>query len=190
MAKKRCLSIDFYQNDDFITLDPTVINLYTYLNLYADDYGIVANPKTVIRMCGATEKDMNILLENGYIIMFDSKKVAITHWLQHNQIQPSKLTIATNLYELKQLLVIDDKREYILVSDERAEELRKNGEVSPPQYKNIEGKTVQYSPTNQEEIEIYSEENKGELLRGKKSTDKKTDKECIEELERMRKSKP
>lgn len=206
MASKRCLSIDFYQNDRFLSLAPSAINLYTYLNLYADDYGIVTNPITVMRICGSTKDDLEALIDNDYIIRFDSKKIAIKHWLQHNQIQPSKLTKATNLYELKQLLIIDDKREYILISDERAENMRQFGGVSLPQYKTIEGNTINPNKIEPNAINPNknnlneTEQNEKELQRGKQPEVEKpsfqqnvenalSDEEYIKEMERIQREK-
>lgn len=79
LASRRCINIDFYNNDTFLDLQHSAITLYTFLILYSDDYGVVANPKTVMRLCGASDEDISSLFKNGYLIEFESGKIAIKH---------------------------------------------------------------------------------------------------------------
>jgi hypothetical protein len=141
MAKYRCFSIDFYNNDNFLDLENSEKVLYTYLNLYADDYGIVVNPLTVMRICGASKEDKENLIEKGYLYDFGNGKTLIIHWQINNQIQPSKLTYATNEAECKQIGVVEDTKEYVLLSAFSEEEREKCG-VFPLQYKIRQDKII------------------------------------------------
>lgn len=193
LASRRCINIDFYNSDSFLDLQHSAITLYTFLILYSDDYGVVANPKTVMRLCGASDEDISSLFKNGYLIEFESGKIAIKHWLIHNQIQPDKRTISQNVDELKQLLVIEDKREYILSSDEKAEKGRINSAVTPLQYKTSKvnekesNSTENNSNTNyKNNNSSFSNKNERELSKGKQSDDYSKE---IQELNQIRKSR-
>lgn len=191
MASRRCISIDFYHNDDFLNLSHSTIVLYTFFILHSDDYGIVSNPKTVMRLCGATDEDICKLISKNFILEFDSGKIAVKHWLVHNQIQNSKLTISPNVYELKQLLVVEDTKEYLLSSDNTADNWRNISAVSPLQYKiskdntskeNLKENNTSYINSNNKK---ENEENKRELLKGK-PPDELTDYECQQRIEKLR----
>ena len=45
--------------DEFLELPPTTQTLYFFLNLEADDDGFVGNPKTIMRLTGTKNDDMN-----------------------------------------------------------------------------------------------------------------------------------
>ena len=73
MAKRRCISVDVFNNDVFLDFKNSTKVLYTYFILNADDDGFVINPKTVMRLCGANDNDLAVLIENNYIIRFSNK---------------------------------------------------------------------------------------------------------------------
>ena len=60
--------------------------LYMHLNMSADDDGFVGNPKTILRMIGASEDDFKILVTKGFVIVFESGIIVITHWKRNNYI--------------------------------------------------------------------------------------------------------
>src|SRR6202521_5594991 len=57
----------------------------------ADDEGFVS-PRKVLRMSGAGEDDLKILLVKGFVIPFQSGIIVITHWKQNNYIQADRFT--------------------------------------------------------------------------------------------------
>lgn len=63
--------------------------LYMHLNMSADD-GFVGNPKTILRMIGASEDDFKILVTKGFVIVFESGIIVITHWKRNNYIQKDR----------------------------------------------------------------------------------------------------
>ncbi|MCD0151418.1 DNA replication protein, partial [Streptococcus agalactiae] len=63
MATRRMISKEVIMTDNFLDLPPTTKVLYFFLNLEADDDGFVGNPKTVMRLTGATKEDMKLLIE-------------------------------------------------------------------------------------------------------------------------------
>lgn len=91
MASKRMFSRDIVESDQFADMQPLTQVLYFRFGLVADDDGIVANYKTVMRGCGATTENYNELLSNGYVIPFDEYRViVITHWKINNYIRSDR----------------------------------------------------------------------------------------------------
>lgn len=62
--------------------------------LYAPEYecrdGFIGNPKTILRMIGASEDDFKILVTKGFVIVFESGIIVITHWKRNNYIQKDR----------------------------------------------------------------------------------------------------
>jgi len=115
MANRRCLSKDFYYNDKFLSLPLSAIVLYTYFNLCADDDGFVVNPKTVMRVCNASESDVDNLVEREFIIKFDSGNLLIKHWLQHNTLKKDNAGHyhPTKCIEDKAKVTVNEIKEYV-----------------------------------------------------------------------------
>ncbi len=126
MAKHRCFYADFFQDDNFLNLPHSAQMLYVHLNLNADDDGFVNNPKTIMRISNTNDNDFALLVENGYIYTFSSGVIVVSHWLQHNSIQPSKKTNTVYQNELAELEKDQTKR-YILI------QWRTKGGQIPPQ---------------------------------------------------------
>lgn len=78
--------------------------LYVYLNLYADNSGIV--PATAaMRVIGATEKELEELIQTGYVMKAYGNRYIITHWFIHNSkpkagSKPTEYPMDLALFEL------------------------------------------------------------------------------------------
>lgn len=114
MAKRRCISVDVFENDVFLDLDNSSKILYVYFILHSDDDGFVINPKTVMRLCGANKEDLTALIEQGYILMFDDGILIIKHWYKHNKVQPKKKTDTQYQTQLAQL-TLNQSKEYVFI---------------------------------------------------------------------------
>lgn len=99
-------------SDAFLDMPMSARCLYFTLSMYADDDGIVANPKSAMRQCGAKPKDIKVLTDKRYILKFDSGIVIIKHWLMNNYIPKDRHKPTTYIEELK-TLTIDEKGAYI-----------------------------------------------------------------------------
>ena len=74
------------------------------LGMVADDDGVVSNPKSIIRQCGASEDDLKVLLAKRYLLGFEeSGIVVIKHWKMNNYIQKDRYNKSTYLDELSTL---------------------------------------------------------------------------------------
>lgn len=75
MTSRRMFSFRLTESTRFIKMPPSSQNLYFHLGMHADDYGIVeAYP--VMRMIGATEDDLNILVSKEFVTVLNSDCIA------------------------------------------------------------------------------------------------------------------
>lgn len=111
MARRRCISVDFFNNDEFLDLSASSRMLYTYFILGADDEGFIVNPKTIMRICGASQKDFEELLDYEFVLDVDDVYV-IKHWFWHDQISPSKRHETQYIRQKEKLRVNDYEKVY------------------------------------------------------------------------------
>ena len=90
MAERRMFAKSIVDSDAFIDMPMSARLLYYDLGMRADDDGFVNSPKKIMRMIGATNDDMNILLMRKFVIAFESGVVVIKHWRIHNYIQSDR----------------------------------------------------------------------------------------------------
>src|SRR5262249_49722872 len=91
MANRRMFSGQIVSSDEFLEMPLTSQALYFHLGMMADDDGFVL-PRKVLRMCGAGEDDLKILLAKGFVIRFESGIIVITHWKQNNYLRNDRYT--------------------------------------------------------------------------------------------------
>ena len=117
MADRRMYAKQILASDAFLGLPRTAQLLYLYIALYADDEGLLNSPYMVMRMCDASKVDLDILIANGYLILFDSGVVAVVHWLVHNNISKLLRQKSQNTAERTQIRVDPASKFYILIND-------------------------------------------------------------------------
>ena len=83
--------------------------LYYELGMRGDDEGFVQNPKRIMLTTGTTVDDLKVLAAKGYVILFDSGVLVITHWRQNNFIQKDRFHETTCLAEKAQIQTTDSK---------------------------------------------------------------------------------
>lgn len=124
MAKRRCISIDIYENEEFLSLNDKSKVLYIGFLLHSDDDGVIINPSVVMRLHNKNVKYFDELIEKGFVMRVDDIYV-IKHWNQHNKIQPSKKTDSMYQSQLSKLRV-NQCKEYELSADKNPERYRPN----------------------------------------------------------------
>lgn len=92
MAKRRMFSLDVVDTDHFLDMPPSAQNLYFQLGMRADDDGFISSPRKITKLVNCSADDMNILLEMGYIVSFDSGICAVCDWKVNNYIRPDRYT--------------------------------------------------------------------------------------------------
>ncbi|MBQ8953209.1 MAG: hypothetical protein IJ048_03760 [Clostridia bacterium] len=114
MATKRMVSKIVCGNDDFLMLSPGAQALFLQLQLEADDFGFIANPKRVVRGCLRTEMELHELVDGGFCIPFPSGHIVMRHWLAANKLEKRCAPLDAEEYAL---LKMAGDGSYILASE-------------------------------------------------------------------------
>ena len=111
MAERRMFAKTIIDSDAFIDMPVTARLLYYDLSMRADDDGFVNSPKKIMRMIGASQDDMSILVLRKFVLPFDSGVVVIKHWRIHNYIRKDTYS-ETKYKEEKATLELDENNAY------------------------------------------------------------------------------
>lgn len=112
---RRMYSDKIVETDKFLDMPVSSQNLYWHLCMHADDDGFLGNPKTITRSIGAQQDDLKILIEKGYVLVFEDGAIAITDWFVHNYI-PKDRYHETVYKEDKKQLELSETKQYLLVA--------------------------------------------------------------------------
>ncbi len=103
MASRRMFALSIVDSDLFLDMPLSTQALYFQLGMRADDDGFINNPKRIVRTVNATNDDLNLLIEKGYVLCLNNGIIVITHWKMHNYIQTDRYRKTVYEKELKQL---------------------------------------------------------------------------------------
>lgn len=103
MAERRMFAKTIIDSDAFLDMPLSTQCLYFHLNMRADDEGFINSPKKIMRMIGASDDDLKVLITKKFIIPFESGVVVIKHWKIHNYIRKDRLVETVYQEEKKQL---------------------------------------------------------------------------------------
>lgn len=109
------LSSAITESDSFTALPLSAQALYFHLNIEgADDDGIVGAPLRITRAIGASQADLEALIEAHFLLTFPSGRVAIKHWLINNAIRRDRYKPSTYTEERALIRVKPENRAYTL----------------------------------------------------------------------------
>lgn len=111
MAERRMFAKTIIDSDAFLDMPMSARLLYYDLGMRADDDGFINSPKKIMRITGASNDDMNILIMRKFIIPFDSGVVVIKHWRINNYLRNDRYTETKYLKE-KSNLEVDENGSY------------------------------------------------------------------------------
>ena len=111
MAERRMFAKTIVLSDAFLDMPMSARCLYFTLGMIADDDGFINSPKSIMRQCGASNDDMNILISKKFVLVFDDGIVVIKHWRILNYIQKDRY-VPTKYEEHKQQLLLDENNSY------------------------------------------------------------------------------
>lgn len=117
MAQKRMFDRNIVTDDDFLELSVQAQCLYFHIGLVADDDGLTKNYKSYMKLIGATDDDVNSLIEKGFIYQFESGVIVVRHWMIHNTIRRDRYRETIFQKEFKQLSIAENN-EYILLNND------------------------------------------------------------------------
>ena len=105
-------SIEITESDSFCDMPLSAQALYFHLGMYADDDGVVNNPKKLARSLGASVDDLKLLVAKRFIIpIAESEIVVIKHWKINNLIQKDRYNPSKYQKELA-MLELDENNAY------------------------------------------------------------------------------
>lgn len=90
MAERRMFAKSVIESDSFLDLPMSARLLYYDLGMRGDDDGFVDSPKRIMRLTGASEDDIKLLITKQFLIPFDSGVVVIRHWKIHNYLRSDR----------------------------------------------------------------------------------------------------
>ena len=105
MAQRRMFNKLITNSDDFLEMPLSSQCLYFHLSMNADDEGFINNWKSIIKLTGAKEDDLKVLIAKQYIIPFDSGVLIIKHWRLNNYLRSDRFTPTNHQKELAQLML-------------------------------------------------------------------------------------
>lgn len=108
MAQRRMFSLKIVSSDAFLEMPTSSRELYFQLGMYADDDGFV-NPKKIMRMIGASDDDLKVLLTKRFLLSFENGVVVVKHWLINNLVRKDFYQETIYLEEKKLLFTKDNK---------------------------------------------------------------------------------
>ena len=123
MREKRIFSNQIVGSDVFIGLPVAAQALYFQLSMNADDDGFVGAASKIISSIGLSRKDLNLLSDKGFVILFDSGVCVIRHWRLNNSIRRDRYN-PTIFDEEFSMLEIKKNGVYSLLADKIATELQ------------------------------------------------------------------
>ena len=116
MAQKRMFDKTIVDSDEFLEMPLTTQALYFHLNMRADDDGFINNWKSIMRIIGAKEDDLKVLISKNYIIPFETGVIVIRHWKINNYLQRDRKKATQFTQEIQQLKEVNG--EYFLLEND------------------------------------------------------------------------
>ena len=113
MAERRMFAKTVIDSDAFLDMPLSSQALYFHLGMRADDEGFINSPKKIMRMVGASEDDMKVLIAKKFVISFQSGVVVVKHWRLHNYIQKDRYK-ETVYQEERKMLTVKNNNVYSL----------------------------------------------------------------------------
>ena len=115
LAQKRMFTMKIVDSDAFLDMPATTQCLYFHLNMRADDDGFIGNPKRIMKITGASEDDLRLLIAKRFVLTFEDGVIVIKHWRMHNTLSRDRYT-ETSYIDEKRVLLLKENGSYSLAS--------------------------------------------------------------------------
>ncbi len=112
---RRMFSPKIIDTDLFLDMPVSARELYFQFGMRADDDGFIGNPKKIIKMIGAGDDDIKVLIAKKFLIPFESGVVVITSWHINNLVRKDWYQETEYRKEKSDLALNDGK--YTLVNE-------------------------------------------------------------------------
>lgn len=108
MAEKRMFTNKVVESDAFLELPFSARCLYYALNMNADDDGFLNSPNKIIRIVGASDKDLKTLIAKRFVLDFGNGIICIKHWRMHNTLKKDRYKPTQYQKEFSTLIIQED----------------------------------------------------------------------------------
>lgn len=112
MARRRMFSLDIVDTDKFACMSKNARYLYYELGVRADDDGFIGAPMRIIRMTDCVPDDLDELINNKFIIPFETGVIVVKDWKVNNQIRSDRYK--PTLYAREKEMLSEVNGEYLL----------------------------------------------------------------------------
>ncbi len=157
MGKRRMFSKDIVRSDAFLELPISSQALYFQLGMDTDDRGYISNAKSLIRMLGANQGDLEPLVGKGFVLVRGDSLLLQKHFRLNNYIQADRFKETTYLEDLKTLF-IEENGAYTIDETKAAKKAYIKGNVACIQNVSNADTQVKISEVNKSKDNI-SEDN-------------------------------
>ena len=103
MAKKRMMTQQVTDSDEFISLSSSAQALYMHLTLGSDDDGFNNQVQMAMFKAHASVDDLKVLMAKRFVIQFECGVIVIKHWRMANAIRKDRYTPTVFQEELRML---------------------------------------------------------------------------------------
>lgn len=110
-------------SDAFLDMPATTQCLYFHLNMRADDDGFIGNPKRIMKITGASEDDLRLLIAKRFVLTFEDGVIVIKHWRMHNTLSRDRYA-ETSYTDEKKMLLLKDNGSYSLTGGNPIDDTR------------------------------------------------------------------
>lgn len=107
MGDRRMMTRKVTDDDHFINLSSSAQALYLHLSMSADDDGFCNQVSSCMFRAHASMTDLQALLDNRYLLQFESGVIVIKHWRMANSLRKDRYTPTRYKEEFAQLAVKD-----------------------------------------------------------------------------------
>ena len=166
MAERRMFAKTIIDSDAFLDMPMSTQCLYFHLNMRADDDGFINAPKKIMRMVGASEDDLKLLIAKRFVLAFETGIIVIKHWRMHNLLRKDRYN-PTQYQEEFQRLAIKENGAYTEAQNLLATNWQPDGNQTATQDSigkvsigkvSIESKPKRFTPPTLDEVRGYCNE--------------------------------
>ncbi len=167
MADRRMFHKNVVESDAFLDMPTSAQALYFHIGMYADDDGFVNGPRRIARLIGASNEDLQLLIENRFLLAFPNGVVVIKHWRMANSLKndrakmPQYPEFAAGIYIKENRSYTDHPAEgavSLLEHKQRYMESKRNPNGIPSEGKGTEGNRTEGNRAEAEAGGIQAEE--------------------------------
>lgn len=123
LAQKRMFTMKIVDSDAFLEMPLSTQCLYFHLNMRADDDGFIGNTKRIMKIIGASEDDLRLLIAKRFVLTFEDGVIVIKHWRMHNTLSRDRYA-ETSYTDEKKMLLLKDNGSYSLTGGNPIDDTR------------------------------------------------------------------